>query len=228
MLTTRDLPTASAIRAKPNPTTAALSRLCGGYWLAIDRSTGLHWVVEAASVRAATGIGHAATQQFAFGLADVYSRAGQPVFQIEKLDELTWEVPGERLRVREGAYRGSVIVLERLDDLDAPTLSLAAVLRQYENGERMLVMHAGHNQYLETSEALLPTGVWEIDRELEQIEATIEARRSLHGPSDGSAGVLRHLSRQLDTIARNAQIDSCVWVAVLREQIWLLGRELAG
>jgi hypothetical protein len=146
------------------------------------------------------------------------------VFQIERGDTLTWEQPGERLRIRDLACRGSEIILERLDDLDAPTLSLASVTRHDEGGDRLPVIEVGDGRYLEVPFALLPTGDDDVDRQLGEIERAIELRRTLPGPSHGTSEALRDCARRLDALLGRDTLSSFIWIIVLREEI----RRIAG
>jgi hypothetical protein len=196
----------------------ALKPLAGSLWLAFDRTTRCHWIVEAAAAHPVR-LGRYAPDTGTMGIATIWSASGEPVFQIECFDMLQWLVPDECLLIREGRFRGSEIVLQRLDDIDAPTLTSAGVTRNALLGECARAIRIGDERYIEVADCLLPTGSIDVDAKLAQVEATLVERRSLTGPHDGTDAVLRQLADQLDAIARRRDLTSYVWITTLREEI---------
>lgn len=202
-----------------------LRPLRGSYWLAFDRVTRCSWVVEAASIQSLPGA-RAGRQLPAAGVVSVCSPAGTPVFQIEQADILTWETAGERLRIREAGQRPSEIILERLDDLDAPLLTPETVERRRAAGESLTVIEVAPDRLLEVPAALLSTGDETLDAQLTEIERTLAHRRALPGPSHGTAEALAECAQRLDAMLRGANPAVLTWVVALREDVRRAGRTL--
>lgn len=197
---------------------STLKPICGGLWLVMDRSTHCHWVIEAATLHTARGVRYGKVAGNT-GLATVSSRSGCPVFMIENQDKLTWLVPGETLIVQEGRFRGSSIVLQRLDDIDAPTISGESLERRMRMAEIIPAIRTRDNRYIEVAECLLPTGNIELDAEFKDIEETVKARMFLPGPSSGTSEALSQLERRLNVLAARLDLHSFVWFVALRETI---------
>ncbi|HUG13892.1 MAG TPA: hypothetical protein VMM78_02645 [Thermomicrobiales bacterium] len=196
----------------------ALQPLGGSMWLVVDRSTHCHWVIEAAAVAALRGSRYG-RDTASTGLATVTSPAGSPVFVIESHDNLTWRVPGETLVVQEGRFRGSAIVLHRLDDVDAPTVSAELLNRRLAVGEVLPAIGVRNGRYVEIAECLLPTGDLEIDDELRDIETAIKSRILLEGPSSGTREALNQMDERLNVLGMRPDLESFIWLTMLRETI---------
>lgn len=207
-----------ATRANIAAVVAALQPLAGNYWLAMDRSTRCHWVIEAATVQSKRGGRYAASGPVVTSIATVISRTAAAVFVIEAHDTLEWTIPGETLTVREGRLRGSETVLQRLDDIDAPTMSREALLRQLSRGEAIPAIGTRRDRFVEIASCLLPTGRDEIDRDLQDIECAILSHCAGRRPEE----TLQELDRRLVQIAGHPALESYVWIVAQRELIQCL------
>ncbi len=203
-----------------------LQPLTGGIWLATDMTTLFHWTISAHSVALVEADPNGRVCR-AFGLATICTADAQPVFLINERDSLEWIEPGEVLAVRDLGDRSCEIRLERLDDLDARLIAAFDIQKQGQANPALRVLSVGNCQYLQIYDEQLPTGDPAADGELQTIEDTIEARRTLYGPSAGTLDVLKQMERQLDATARKYAIGSHVWAAVLRERIAGLRESLA-
>jgi hypothetical protein len=216
-MTTR-LATKVATRGNVNSVIADLKSLCGGLWLVMDRSTHCHWVIEVASIHTIRGTRY--SREIAnTGLVTISSPTGEPVFVIESNDSLTWLLPGETLLVQEGGLRGSAILLQRLDDINAPRISEESLERRLRLGEIIPTIRARDGRLIEIADCLLPTGDIEADAELKDIAATIEASVCLSDPHVSLGDVLAHLDRRLNALANRPELSSFIWLASLRETI---------
>jgi hypothetical protein len=191
--------------------------LRGGLWLAFDRSTGFHWVVDAADVRLAPGVRYAGSSAGTSGVVTVRSRTGDPVFQIEEADTLEWDEPEQRLKIREGGLRGSEIVLERIADLNAPLIAGSKLGSETESGEPVRGINIEREQYVVVDDALLTTGDPEIDATLTVIESSLVTRGGEHGSL--TREILERMNREIDQIARNENVRSFVWLTTLRQRV---------
>lgn len=212
-----------ATRATLEPVVRSLKPLTGSYWLAMDRTTRCHWVVEAATVQTVRSSRYASTTVVS-NLVAINSRAGTSVFMIEEHDALSWLISGETLVIQEGRLRGSETVLQRLDDIDAPTMSRESLDRQLAACEIVPAIRIRDDRYVEVAACLLPTGDIGVDNELAEIEATIRTRLALRGPGTGTDEVLRDLDRRLGALAGSNGLDSYIWLISLRELIQRLLR----
>jgi hypothetical protein len=199
--------------------------LAGSRWLAVDRATLCHWVVDAVSIIPARGNRYTSAGRGVNPLVTVCSGSGEPTFVIESHDTLRWIEPHECLEIREGRFRGSVIVLHRLDQIDAPTIGRAA-LERLPVDEPVRAIRLSDDRYLEIPACLLPTGISDVDQQLVELEETLVERQCLAGPPDGTTSVLLQIARQLDALARVPELSSFVWIVVLREQISRLASPL--
>jgi hypothetical protein len=189
----------------------------GGLWLAFDRSTGFHWILDAADVRLAPGVRYTGPGTGSVGVVTVRSRSGDAVFQIEEADTLVWDEPERCLRVREGGLRGAEIVLERIGGLDAPLLSEDQFQQQITDEDAVRGISIDRDAYVPIDETFLSSGDPEIDATLTIIESSIQTR----GGADGSLTeeLLHRMAREIDEIARSPKVRSYVWLTTLRQRI---------
>jgi hypothetical protein len=211
-------------RLKPDQLARELKTMAGALWLAVDRTTRCHWVVEVATVSPTRGARYG-TDHGVHSLVTFYSRGGEPVFLIESHDTIRWIVPGECIEVREGRYRGSVIVLQRLDDIDAPTFSRAALDRLGQL-EPVHAIRLADDRYLEVASYLLSTGDVEIDAELALVEDALNTPHFPFESIDMRRTMLLSMTKRLEGIARYQELTSFVWLFCLREQISRIADDL--
>lgn len=202
----------------------SMQSMRGAYWLAFDRSTGLHWILDVADVRLAPGVRYTGSAIGNGGVVTVRSRSGDPIFQIEEADTLVWDESERCLGVREGGFHGAEIVLERVGGLDALLISETQLLHG-----SMDVAARGINierdQYLPIDETYLSSGNPEIDATLTVIEASLDTcgidERSL------SEDLLERMNCQIEALARSPKVQSYVWLTALRQRISLMARSVA-
>ncbi len=213
-------PTPHAICAKPGDIDcliASLRPLSGGYWLATDLKTHVHWTIPADQIRPVI---ESPSDRIcrAFGLVTVCAPDGQPVFLINERDTLDWLEPERVLAVRELGDASCEIRLERLDDLDARLIDQFSVQNRCDN-QPFRTIEVERSRFLQVYDDQLPTGSADADAALLMIERTIDARRQLIGPTSGTRDVLEQMARDLDLTLRTYAIRSFIWAAVLQEQI---------
>ena len=204
---------------------ATLGPLSGGIWLATDLTTHVHWTILADSIVPVEEAPDGRTCR-AFGLVTVRAPDGEPVFLINQGDTLDWIEEGQILAVRELGQESLEIRLERLDDLDARLICAFSSDRQSEAA----ILHTiavGHGRLLPIYDEQRPTGNPDVDRLLQTIETTIDARRRLIGPASGTLDVLEQMTRDLHRTLRTHQVRSYIWATVLQEQIDTMRQRLA-
>ena len=196
---------------------ASLQPLTGGFWLATDLKTHVHWTIMADHVRPVIESPEDRICR-AFGLVTVCAPDGEPVFLIHERDTLDWLEPERILAVRELGDESCEIRLERLDDLDVRLIDAFNLQNGIANSTPRTIA-VRQSRYLQVYDDQLPTGNPEADAALQMIEMTIDARRRLIGPSSGTLDVLEQMANDLDQTLRAYPIRSFIWAAVLREQI---------
>jgi hypothetical protein len=192
----------------------------GGLWLAFDRSTGFHWILDVADIRLAPGVRYTGPGTGSVGVVTVRSRTGDAIFQIEEADTLVWDEPERCLRVREGGFRGAEIVIERVGDLDAALLAENQILNV--TSEHARGINIERDQYLPLDESYLSAGDPEIDATLTVIEASLTTRTS--DDSTLTDELLDGMRRELEEIARSPKVRSYVWLTALRQRLTLAAR----
>lgn len=205
----------------------AMQPVRGGLWLAFDRSTGFHWVLDAADVRLVPGCRYGTLTPGSVGVVTVRSRSGEAVFQIEEEDTLVWERPESFLRIQEGGFRGTEIVLERIGDLDQPLLPVERIRQLVAQGQLLRAIGVGEHQYVTLPASELSSGNVEVDATLALIEGTLRSCCAERAASC-SGDMLYRISLELDAAARNPAVRSYVWLTALRQYVTLASQTLAG
>ena len=221
-------PTLHPIRAEQddiNGLIASLQPLTGGFWLATDLKTHVHWTIVADHLRPVVESPEDRICR-AFGLVTVCAPDGEPVFLINERDTLDWLEPERILAVRELGDESCEIRLERLDDLDVRLID-AFNLQNVCDNTTLRTIAVGQSRYIQVYDDQLPTGSAEVDAALQMIEMTIDARRRLIGPTSGTLDVLEQMARDLDQTLRAYPIRAYIWAAVLQEQIATMRELLA-
>jgi hypothetical protein len=193
-----------------------LEPLLGGIWLATDLRTLVHWTIAADQVIPVIESPEDRVCR-AFGVVTVCAPDAVPVFLINERDELEWIEAEQILAVRELGEMSCEIRLERLDDLDARQIDAFNLSQSSNDGLRTIA--TGNARYLQVYDDQLPTGCPDADANLRMIEATIEARQRLIGPTAGTLDVLRQMAADLYQTMRTCPIRSYIWAAVLQERI---------
>jgi hypothetical protein len=216
-----------ADRASAEALADILAPLCGGIWLATDVTTHLHWVIQADHVSRVSGTLDGRSCR-AFGVATVCAADGLPVFLINERDTIEWIEPGVSVAIYELGQGPCEIRLERLDDLDARTIARSSLENGSNGGERFRTIAIAEDRLLQIYDDQLPTGNAAADVAFSAIEATIDERRRLVGPTAGTIDVLDQMTADLDQTLRTRLLHSFIWAAVLREQIADMRQSLAG
>jgi len=213
-------PDAQPVRAEPDNIDvliASLQPLTGGFWLATDVKTLVHWTIRAARIRSVISSPEDRICR-AFGLVTVCAPDGEPVFLINERDTLQWLEPERIIAVRELGDESCEIRLERLDDLDVRLIDTFNLHTGCDNATRRTIA-VGQSRYLQIYDDQLPTSNPDADAALQMIEKTIDARRRLIGPTAGTLDVLDQMAADLDQTLRTCTVCSYIWAAVLQEQI---------
>jgi hypothetical protein len=195
-----------------------LQPMRGGLWLAFDRSTGFHWMLDVADVRLAPGVRYTGPGTGSAGVVTIRSRSGDPVFQIEEADTLVWDEPERTLRVREGGFRGAEIVLERIASLDALTLTIDESTTV--SSTRSISVENG--LCLPIDDSFVSTGDAEIDATLTVIESSIATRAGEAGAL--TSELVQGMTAQLTEISRKPGLRSYVWLVTLQQRLATLNQ----
>ena len=196
---------------------ATLEPVIGGFWLATDLTTHIHWTVNAARI---VPVIESAADRIcrAIGVATICATNGEPVFLINERDTLDWIEPDRVVAVRELGDESCEIRLERLDDLEVRLVD-SLHLHRRPDCDSLRTIAVGPSRFLQIYDDQLPTGNTDADAALRMIEMTIDSRRHLIGPATGTLDVLEQMEIELDLTLRALPVRSYVWAAVLREQI---------
>lgn len=189
----------------------------GGVWMAFDRSTGFHWMLDVADIRLAPGVRYTGPGTGSTGVVTLRSRSGDPIFQIEEADTLVWDEPERCLRVREGGFRGAEIVLERIGRLDADLLTEADLHADNDADDIIRAILVIAEQFMRVDESFLSTGDAEVDATLTVIESSLATRAGNGGML--TSELLQGMSARLTEIALNPQVCSYVWLISLQQRI---------
>jgi hypothetical protein len=195
---------------------AVLEPLLGGIWLATDLRTLVHWTIPAKHVIPVIESPEDRVCR-AFGVLTVCAPDDSPVFLINERDELEWIEAEQILAVRELGDRACEIRLERLDDLDVRLIDAFNLYQISSDGLRTI--STGNARYVQIYDDQIPTGCPDADANLRLIEATIDARQRLIGPTAGTMDVLGQMATDLYQTLRTCPVRSYIWAAVLQERI---------
>jgi hypothetical protein len=195
---------------------AALDPLLGGIWLATDLRTLFHWTITAAQIMPVLEFPEDRVCR-AFGIVTISAPDGQPVFLINERDTIEWIEAGQMLAVQELGEASCEIRLERLDDDDARLIDAFNLGNTGSDSLRTIAV--GNARYLQIYDDQLPTGCPNADANLRMIEATIDARQRLIGPTAGTREVIEQMAVDLDQTMRSCPVQSYIWAAVLQERI---------
>jgi hypothetical protein len=204
---------------------ATLEPLTGGIWLATDLRTHVHWTIMAARILPVIETTDVRVCR-ANGLVTVCAPDNEPVFLIHERDTLEWLEPGLILAVRELGAEECEIRLERLDDIDVPLID-AFNVRSRQDLSTLRTISVGLSCHVQIYDEQLPTGDPDADAAMRMIEATIDARRRLIGPTAGSLEVMHQMDADLEQTLRVCNLRSYIWAAVLQEQIACMRQQLA-